>query len=356
MRFVSVGDLKPGMVLGRAFLGELGELMLAADTILTDGLVTAIQNLKYSGLYIKDKFSEGIEPDDLISAELRNNSVGAIRRFMLDMNTSVASQPSNQMEDIRALVERIVDEITSSDGAMVNLIDLKSFDLYTFQHSVNVCVLSCAMGAAHGLPRGSLYDLALAAILHDIGKVFIPLDILNKPGALTDKEFEVVKKHPADGSEYVRSKFLFDNRICIPIKQHHERYDGGGYPMQLCDKEVSLFARIISIADVYDAIMSKRPYHEAVLPSEAYEHVMGSSGAHFHPETVDVFVKTVLPFPIGVSVRLSNGQVGLVYKNNPNFPLRPTIKIKQEAGQPEELFLDLCNDLDALDITIQAFV
>ncbi|MCL2227947.1 MAG: HD-GYP domain-containing protein [Oscillospiraceae bacterium] len=355
MRFVSIGDLEPGMVLGRSFIGALGELMLAADMVLTEGLVEAIKNLNYSGLYIKDSFSEGIEPDDLISHELRNNSVRAIRRFMLDIQTSVTSQASGQIDDIGALVERIVDEIINSDGAMVNLIDLKSFDLYTFQHSVNVCVLSCAMGAAQGLPRPRLYDLALAAILHDIGKVFVPIDILNKPGALTDTEFDTVKKHPAYGSDYVRSKFSFDNKVCMPIKQHHERHDGGGYPMNLGGDEISPYARIIAIADVYDAIMSKRPYHEAVLPSEAYEYIMGNSGTHFNPDTVSTFVRTVLPFPIGVSVRLSNGMVGLVYKNNPSFPLRPLIKIREEAGMPER-FIDLSKDSGALDVTIQAFL
>ena len=355
MRFVSINDLIPGMVLARPFIGELGALMLSSNTILTEGLVKAVQKLQYSGLYIRDEFSEGIEPDDLISQELRNSSVGAVQRLMIEMKTPTTFRERG-IGDIQELVDKIVNEILNNDGAMVNLIDLKSFDLYTFQHSVNVCVLSCAMGAAYGFSKAKLNELALAAILHDIGKVFVPISILNKPGALSPEEFEVVKKHANDGGEYVRSTFHFNNAIAMPIKQHHERYDGQGYPMRLAGGSIHLFARIVTVADVYDAIMSKRPYHEAVMPSEAYEYVMGNSGAHFDPEIVTVFIKTVLPFPIGVNVLLSNGMKGLVFKNNPSFPMRPLIKIEKQSDPPEHFFLDLSSDPNAMGITIKSFL
>jgi len=355
MRFVSINDLTPGMVLGRPFIGALGELMLSSNTVLTDSLVAVIQNLRYSGLYIKDEFSDGIEPDDLISLELRTKSVGAIRRFMLDMQAPKSSRVSNDMNNIKGLVDKIIDEIQNVSGAMVNLIDLKSFDLYTFQHSVNVCVLACAMGLAFGVTGDRLRELALSAILHDIGKVFVPIPILNKPEKLNDRELEIVRKHPSDGGEYVRSKFFFNNSITLPIKQHHERYDGLGYPLKLRNEQISTHACIIAIADVYDAIMSNRPYHEAIMPSEAYEYIMGNSGSHFNPEFVAVFVKTVLPFPIGVSVRLSNGQTGIVYKNNPNFPMRPLLKLRPDGGGSER-FLDLSSDLTTLGVTITSFL
>ena len=327
--------------------------MLCADAVLTESLVQRIRHLNYSGLYIKDEFSEGIVPVDVISEELRTNTVRAIHRFMLDMESPGGGvRGQDNMGDILALIERIIDEISDSDGTLINLIDLKSFDLYTYQHSVNVCVLSCVMAAAHGFKREQLYDLAIAAILHDIGKVFIPKDILNKPAKLTPDEYKTVKKHPADGCDHIRKKFHFNNTVCMPVRQHHERYDGNGYPQSLSEAEIFTASCIISIADVYDAITSKRPYHEAIMPSEAYEYIMGNTGSHFNPDAVGVFVRTVAPFPVGVSVRLSNGLEGLVFENDTNFPMRPLIKIKTEPGEPEH-FIDLCNDKDALDITIQ---
>ena len=236
---------------------------------------------------------------------------------------------------------------------MVNLVNIKSFDLYTYQHSVNVCVLCVLIGVALCIPRNEMRDLALAAVLHDIGKVFINKEILNKPGKLTPEEFEVIKNHTQLGYDFINKKNILSASVYIPVLMHHERYDGTGYLSGQKGEAIPLFSQIISVSDVYDAITSDRPYHEAILPSEAYEYILGNAGRHFSPKIVDVFVKKIAPFPEGYNVQLSNGMAGIVYKNYEDCLARPLIKLHRLPGQQEDRFVDLKNDKNALDIIIQ---
>lgn len=358
MRYIAIDHIQEGMILGKPFYGPFGRLMLREGMLLTAKLLHKIRALQYSGLYIKDDFSAGIVAEDIISAELRYNAVKAVHNFMTDITSKSTVNIEESMAGISQLLYKIIDEIKMSDQVIVNLIDLKVFDLYTYQHSVNVCVLSCIIGAYLGMSREQLYNLALAATLHDLGKIFIPKEILNKSTPLTPEEFDVIKKHSFLGYDYIRNKFSFHIAVHVSILQHHERHDGTGYPLGKAGSDISLFARIIMIADVYDAITSKRPYHDPILSSEAYEYILGNSGRHFNPEIVDAFTKKIAPFPLGVSVRLSNGLEGIVFNNYADCLTRPLIKLTPLPGQPagDERFLDLYKDPDALMITISEVV
>jgi len=353
MRFVSIENLTEGMILGKPFYGNLGQFFLRKHAVLTESLIKRIDMLGYTGLYIADDFSEGIEPNFVVSDELKNSTVKAVHQFMSNLQSSSNTVTLTQnVEQVVVLANTLVDEIISSKNAIVNIIDLKSYDLYTYQHSVNVCVLSGVLGSALKLPRSQIYDLASAAILHDIGKLFIAKELLDKPGTLTESEFIEIMKHPAYGADYIRNIFGFKPAVYVPIGQHHERYDGSGYPHGISGDEISLYAKIVAVTDTYDAITSKRPYHEAIMPHEACEYIMGNAGLHFDPKTVYLFFRSIAPFPVGVSVLLSNGAEGIVFKNYVSFPMRPLIKLKPAPGQTAR-FLDLCNDPGALNVTIQ---
>ena len=353
MRFVSAENLTDGMILGKAFFGNLGQFLLRKNSVLTDRLIRKIRMLGYSGLYIADEFSEGIEPDFVVSDELKNSTAEAVRQLMTNLQTSQSSTVTSQNADqIISLVESLVDEIIASKDAVINIIDLKSFDLYTYQHSVNVCVLSGVLGAAMRMTRSEIRELATAAIFHDIGKLFISKDILDKPDTLTEMEFMEIKKHPLLGAEYIRDTFFIKPSIYVPVRQHHEHYNGEGYPYGLKGGEINLYAKIIAMTDTYDAITARRPYHESIMPHEACEYIIGNAGRHFDPLTVQIFFRTVAPFPIGVSVLLSNGAEGIVSKNYSSFPMRPLIKVKASPGQ-KPYYLDLCNDPGALNVTIK---
>lgn len=339
-----------GMVLGKPVYNDNGNVLLREGVVLTMGYISKIVEMDVSGLYIDDVFSKKIEVKDVISEELRSNSVKAARHLLLETGNGKNYQKS--MEEVDKCIEKIMDEILSTDSAVINMINVKSHDLYTYQHSVNVCVLSCIIGLACEMSRAQLKKLATSALLHDIGKVFIDKAILNKPGKLSQDEWETIKTHPELGSECAGKKYRFPTAICRSILMHHERYDGTGYPSGTGGEDIPIFARIIAISDVYDAITSRRPYHEAVSPAEAYEYIMGNSGRHFSPHIVDIFTRKVAPFPEGLSVKLSNGMKGIVFKNYEDCLTRPVIKLYPEPGHPEDRFLDLKNDPCALDITV----
>ena len=356
MRYVSIDYVTEGMVLGKPFYGRSGQLMLNEGVALTRGFIRKIRELQYSGLYILDAFSEGIEIKDVISTEVRHNITGAMGRLLTNVQKGNSQSFAQDMQKISQYLNNLIDEIMASSSTVVNIIDLKEFDLYTHQHSVNVCVLSCIIGMVYSMPRPQLYTLAMAAILHDVGKMFIDKDLLNKPSQLTPDEFEIMRSHANLGYELTSKKSQLSSSVTTSILQHHERYNGEGYPLGRKGSEIPINAQIISIVDVYDALTSKRPYHDPVLPSEAYEYISGNSGRAFNPELVDVFIKKIAPFPLGVQVQLSNGLTGIVFKNYEECLTRPLIKINPSSSAPEERFIDLAHDVSAYNITIEKVI
>ncbi len=248
------------------------------------------------------------------------------------------------------MVNDIVSEITINENATVNMMDLKVFDDYTYYHSVNVSVLSIVVGAAEGLGKSKLYELGLGALLHDIGKVFVPKEILNKSGKLTPEEFEEIKKHSLMGNWYLREKWQVPIESNVAVLSHHEKYDGSGYPYGLKSDRISRFGKIVAVADVYDALTSDRPYRPALSPSEAMEYVMGGSGTLFDPKVVEVFAKKIVPYPVGTCVTLSNGLTAIVTGNYIRCGMRPKIMII--SGPQKGVVFDLYNDMSLLNVTI----
>jgi HD-GYP domain-containing protein (c-di-GMP phosphodiesterase class II) len=211
-------------------------------------------------------------------------------------------------------------------------------------------VIAIAIGVSLELNRRELYYLGMAAMLHDIGKKFISSEILDKEGPLTDSEFIEIKKHPKLGYEHIKDNYNLPASVYIAILQHHEKFDGSGYPDSKNGKDISLFGRILLVADIYDALVSKRPYHNAYSPSEAIEYIMSSNGAMFDPNILEAFLKKVAAYPIGSCVELSNGIKALVVENFQDANLRPLVRYINENG--EECYINLRNDVDARNITI----
>ncbi|MFA9397244.1 MAG: HD-GYP domain-containing protein [Clostridiaceae bacterium] len=351
MRYIPIGCVKEGMILGKTLYGEMGEILLREGAIVHLSYVKKMKELGYFGIYIEDELSEGIKVQDVISEDLKMKTVKAVRNFM--QSSSDEKLVKRSFSNIENLIEDIVDEILDNKDLVVNMVDLKVATNYTFYHSVNVSVLALVLGVALKLDREELYLLGMTSLLHDMGKIFTPSEILDKPDKLTKEEYDEIKKHSQNGYRYVKEKLDVNTKVYVGIQQHHERFDGTGYPNGITGKKISLFGRVIAISDVFDALVSDRPYRKGILPSEGMEYIMGSGGTLFDPDIVNVFSKKIAPYPIGTCVILSNGYLGIVVKNYENYCLRPLVKIIKENEKCIEPYY--INLLDSnYDVTIKS--
>jgi HD-GYP domain-containing protein (c-di-GMP phosphodiesterase class II) len=356
MRFVPVSSLVEGMVCGKKLYDVNQQMLLNSGSVIQKGYIDRIMSLGYQGVYIEDDMSNDIKVKDVISDELRMSAIKAVKDICIYAGSTKKDykQLDAKVNKTKVLISHIVEEILENKDTMVNLIDLKFYDDYTFFHSVNVAVLSILVGAEFGLAKTELFNVGLASILHDIGKMFVDKDVLNKPGKLTIDEYEAVKQHPSFGFNYLKESYEIPASVYVAVLQHHERYDGTGYPMKKSKQEISIISRIICVADVYDALTSSRPYRKALLPSEAMEYIMANGGTMFDLELTKIFARKVAPFPIGTYVCLSNGLTGIVENNFEDACMRPNVKIIM--NQQEELIkpyvIDLRNDRNLRSVTI----
>ena len=229
-------------------------------------------------------------------------------------------------------VDKMVDSIFRNPDAITSLSRLKSFDDYTFQHSVNVSVLALALGRHLGIVKDELRRLGIGAILHDVGKMRVPEEVLNKPGRLTDEEFEVMKAHTLHGAKILMDTHEVPNESAAVALNHHERFNGRGYPRGLQGMGIGKFGLIAAIVDVYDAVTSDRVYHKGMPSHQALQKIYEWAKTDFYPVYVQRFIQCVGIYPVGSVVRLDTGEVGIVCRQNHVELLRPWVRVVRGAG------------------------
>lgn len=248
------------------------------------------------------------------------------------------------------LVDDIAESVSRNPAALISLARLKTKDNYTYMHSIAVCGLMVSLARQLGHDEVQVREAGFAGLLHDIGKMVMPVDVLNKPGALTDEEFAIMKSHPARGHQILQDSGLVAPAALDVCLHHHEKFEGGGYPFKLAGDQISLLARMGAVCDVYDAVTSTRPYKNAWDPAGSIQRMAQWKG-HFDPVVFQVFVKCVGIYPVGSLVRLKSDRLAVVAEQGETTLVSPKVKIfysiKSKMAIPV-LTLDLshrmCND------------
>jgi putative nucleotidyltransferase with HDIG domain len=223
------------------------------------------------------------------------------------------------------LVDEIAGSIEREPSALLSVARLKSHDDYTYLHSMAVCGLMISLGKTLGLNEQQLRRVGMGGLLHDVGKAAVPLDILNKPTKLTEEEFNVMRQHPIIGAQILMEADADEDLLDIAL-HHHERYDGNGYPHGLKGEQITRFARMAAVCDVYDALTSTRVYRKGWTPAEAMHNMLSWRG-HFDSHLLNSFVRTIGIYPVGSLVRLASGRVALVVKAGEKSLLRPCVHV-----------------------------
>ncbi len=315
-----------------------------------------------SAIYVEDEVSAGIIVEPVVDDHTRAIATRAVSsaystaREALSRGKRLAPDAVEALEDV---VKRIIDQLQSSGGVALALADLSSSDGYTFQHSIDVTAVGLMVGyryfATHGWTdyRGErhynkleerLSTLGLGLLLHDIGKLAIPLSILNKPGKLNPEEWTIMKSHPRSGVDILDGS-QWSPLVKAIVLRHHERWNGSGYPDGKALEEIHAMARIAAVADVYDAITSERIYAPARPAADGVRTIIEGSGALFDPDVVDAFCRVVAPFPAGTPVELSDGRKGIVVSVPEAALDRPVVRIVDGGGAATEISLLLDSSL-----------
>ena len=233
-----------------------------------------------------------IEEEMAVARKLYSDSLRFAHEFLEDVKNGTRID----IKQSERFVDEMIDSVMRNADALVSLSKLRAFDEYTFTHSINVAVLSLAFGKHLKLNREAMQVLGSSALFHDVGKALIPEEILNKPGRLTDEEFAVIKSHPAKGHEIMKKQVGIDKRILRGIAEHHEKINGNGYPRRLSGDKIGLMGKLISLADVYDALASRRVYKTSYNHDMVRAIIMQDRGTHFDPRLVDAFLEVELKF------------------------------------------------------------
>ncbi|MFM9834573.1 MAG: HD-GYP domain-containing protein [Methylophilaceae bacterium] len=253
-------------------------------------------------------------------------AIASSKKAVVSMFNDVRMGKAINTESLAPLVDEISASLNRNEGALISLVRLKTSDDYTYMHSVAVCALMVALARQMGLSEAEIKQAGLAGLLHDVGKATIPVEVLNKPGALTSEEFILIKLHPERGHELLLKGQVKDEVALDVCLHHHEKIDGSGYPHKLSGNQISLFAKMGAVCDVYDAITSNRPYKAGWDPGTSL-HTMAQWKGHFDDVVFKAFVKSVGIYPIGTMVLLKSNRLGVVIDQSPNDLLSPLVKV-----------------------------
>lgn len=351
-------QLHKGMIVDQTIMDRDGRALVEKGVALDDFQIEGLMRLGVMEIYIR----EDGEEEEIVIPKAVENTIAKLReedKARVQLSESVKKRVSegiqylysstsdpNFVETTSAISDELMRAITENDAIAVDISALKVSDEYTFKHSVDVSTMSMIIAKKHGLDEQSIRDIGVAGLLHDMGKSKIPNEILNKPGRLTDEEFAIMKQHSVYGYHLLKEKNAFSDRILMGVLQHHEKLNGKGYPLGVSEEKIHQFARIIAMADIYDALVTERSYKKGFSPRDAVEMIMAMT-AELDINVMRSFLSSVILYPVDSIVNLSNGEKAKVVANDPDYILRPTV-----VGLTTGRVYNLSSDLKCASILI----
>lgn len=314
-----------------------GRLMYNKGTPLTVFVRTSILLEGHTSIDVFDNKTEYLV-EEVIRPDLQQKTLQQLRHLEKITGLDDRGPEDIRLNTVRAMMGSVVEDFFNEKVVMEKLVNMKNIHEYLYQHSVGVMITSLLLGTSMGLERDDLRTLGMGAILHDIGMLFIPEEIMNKE-KLREEEYLLIKEHPVLGYEFLKKHTQLNDDILSPVLQHQERWDGTGYPEGLKGEEITLHSQIIGLADMFDSMTSHRVYRKAYPVSEAYEYIMGDAGQQFNPELIHAFINNINPYPPNTLVALNDGSVGVVVRSNSPFHTRPVLKMVKGPLKAKEIDL-----------------
>lgn len=344
-----MSQLKPGMKLAKDVRLPDGRLLLLAGFAVKPLYLRKLEAFSIEYVYVEEGQYTPIE--EFEEEKVYNHAYATIKNIF-----AMARKDENaDLSTVRTAVGDILGRVIENETVMLHLTGIRDIDNYTFLHSVDVCIYSIILGKKLGYGKDPLMSLGMGAILHDIGKCKVPLDILQKPGKLTDDEFAQMKLHTVHGCEIIKNTWRMNTKVANIAFQHHEKWDGSGYPLGMSSNLIDPLARIVALADVYDALTSDRVYKKRELPHKAASYIKSNAGMLFDPFIVDLFISSIAVYREGTLVLLNTGELGSVISSGQVGGERQKISVFSNKWGPPVLqpyIIDLNENTEAEIIEI----
>lgn len=350
MRLASTRTVKPNKTIAKTIYNETGSVLVRQGVVVTEQLKESLLKRGITCIYIEEDSTKDIYVNLSIPSDLRIEATKTIREVFSEMKMEQNFIFNKREEKLTKMIRNLIENMSVQKDGLSLLADILVTDDYLFQHSLNVALYALAIGSQLGFSEKELIELGLGSILHDFGKIFIDDTILKKEAHLTTEEYEEMKQHPELGFDFIRQHTDLPTVVAHCAYQHHERLDGSGYPRKLVGNEIHTYAKVIGVADVFDAVTTNRVYRKAMLPHEGLEILYAQATDKFDIKIVEAFKKSIVIYPNGITVELSDGRKGVVVRQNQHLYDRPIIRIMDvdDTGNSEYYDLDLSKALNIM--------
>lgn len=336
MRLKGLESIEEGDILAKPVYDDKCQLLLAKNAVLTESYIRRLEQANIQCVYIDDDLSSGIEFENIIPDTLKIRSINTVKQVFKSMSERKSSiYTVKDLDMIKDVIDELMSFIYTNQDTLYCMTELMGTDMYTYNHSAEVAILSMMVAKSMGFNNAFIQKIGIGALLHDIGKVEVPSELVHKSDVLSDSEYEVMQKHPQYGYDMLKDSYDISPISRQIILLHHEKLNGVGYPLGLKEKDIPVHVRVVTMCDIFNAITSNRSYKSRMSADEALEVLRVESVYELDREIFHHLLKVANIYPAGTLVELSDGRLAIVVKENKEAQTRPTVQII-ESGKRED--------------------